>query len=146
MVRESHTIGRGSQDITLNISRSMGIDINKAEEKKIKIGIKGTGDDEGIAEIISSNLEYIFNEANQTILNYQKKSQKNVDRLIITGGGSIINGMQEFVGSKFNMEVEIADPFAKIETPAFLDDLLKQVGPGFAVALGIALRGLRQME
>ena len=146
MVRESHTIGRGSQDITLNISRSLGIDVNKAEEKKIKIGVKGEKDDKGVAEIVSSTLEYIFIEANKTILNYQKESQKNVDRLIITGGGAIVNGMEEFVESKFSMGVEIADPFAKIETPAFLDDLLKQVGPGFAVALGIALRGLRSLE
>ncbi len=146
MVRESHTIGRGSQDITLNISRSLGIDVNKAEEKKINVGVKGEKDDMGVAEIVSSTLEYIFIEANKTILNYQKKSQKNVDKLIITGGGAIVNGMQEFVESKFDMEAEIADPFSKIETPAFLDDLLKQVGPGFAVALGIALRGLRQLE
>ncbi len=146
MVRESHAIGRGSQDITLNISRSTGIDVKKAEEKKIKIGLTGQNDDAGVAEIVSSGLDYIFTEANKVVSNYQKKSNKNVDKIVITGGGAIINGMEAFVGPKFNMEVEVANPFSKIETPAFLDDLLKQVGPGFSVALGIALRGLRQLE
>jgi len=37
-------IGRGSQDITLNISRSTGISVNDAEQQKIKIGVKGESD------------------------------------------------------------------------------------------------------
>ena len=65
---------------------------------------------------------------------------------MITGGGSIINGMLDFAKSHTEMEVEISNPFSKVEAPAFLDPLLKQVGPGFAVALGLALRGLREME
>ena len=143
IVRDSHTIGRGSQDITLNLSRSMNINIKDAEEKKIKVGVDGVSESEKqVSDIISTNLNYIFIEINKVILNYQKKYNKNIDELIITGGGAIIKGLDQFAKSRTEVEVSIADPFSKVETPAFLDDLLKQVGPGFAVALGIALRGL----
>jgi len=47
--------------------------------------------------------------------------------MVITGGGSIINGMIDFAKSHSEMEIEIADPFSKIDTPAFLDDLLKKL-------------------
>ncbi|MBU4480090.1 pilus assembly protein PilM [Patescibacteria group bacterium] len=147
MVRDSHIVGRGSQDITLNISRSMNISVDEAEQKKISVGVVGKdGPDKQVSEIVSSNLERVFAEINRVILTYQKKYNKNVDKLIITGGGAIIKGMSEFVGSNLDIDVEIANPFAKVETPAFLEDLLKQAGPGFAVALGIALRGLNQSD
>jgi hypothetical protein len=38
----------------------------------------------------------------------------------------------------------MSDPFAKVETPAFLDPVLRTIGPGFAVAVGVAMRRLRQ--
>ena len=37
-------------------------------------------------------------------------------------------------------EVALADPFAKVAYPAFMEDILKQVGPSFTVAIGVALR------
>ncbi|OGD70456.1 hypothetical protein A3I18_01530 [Candidatus Campbellbacteria bacterium RIFCSPLOWO2_02_FULL_35_11] len=147
MIKDSHMIGRGSQDITLNIARATGISVNDAEQQKIKVGVVGTTDSEKeVSGVVYSSMEYIFNEASKAILAYQKKYNKNIDKLVITGGGSIINGMLDFAKSHTEMEVEISNPFSKVEAPAFLDPLLKQVGPGFAVALGLALRGLREME
>ncbi|MDD2935519.1 MAG: type IV pilus assembly protein PilM [Candidatus Pacebacteria bacterium] len=147
MIRDSHSISRGSQDITLNIARATGISATDAEQQKIKVGVIGnTPTEKEVSDIVYSSMEYIFGEVNKTFLAYQKKYNKNVDKLVITGGGSIINGMTEFAKSHTEIEVEISDPFSKVEAPAFLAPLLKQVGPGFAVALGLALRGLQQME
>ena len=147
VVKDSHIIGRGSQDITLNISRATGVSVEEAEKQKVKIGVNGRDENEKrVSDVVSSNLEYIFNEANKAILAYQKKYNKNVDKLIISGGGSVLNGMVDFVKAHTEMEAEVTDPFSKIETPAFLDDLLKKVGPSFAVALGLALRGLGQYD
>lgn len=147
MVKDSHIISRGSQDITLNISRSLSVSVEEAEKYKTKVGVSGVSETEKqVSEIVSSNLEYIFIEANKIILNYQKKYNKNVDRLIITGGGSVVNGILDFAKSKMEIDTELADPFSRVQTPAFLGDLLKKVGPGFAVAVGIALRGLWESD
>jgi len=147
VIKDSHIIARGSQDITLNISRSTGVSIGEAEKQKVDIGIKGqTEQEKKVSDVVISNLEYVFNDANKVILAYQKKYNKNIDKLIVTGGGAVLNGMVDFAQSHSEMEAEIADPFSKVETPAFLDELLKKVGPGFAVSVGIALRGLGDME
>lgn len=37
----------------------------------------------------------------------------------------------------------LGNPFEKVEAPAFLDPVLAQTGPEFAVALGLALRKLQ---
>jgi Tfp pilus assembly PilM family ATPase len=36
----------------------------------------------------------------------------------------------------------VADPFAKVQAPAFMRPLLAEIGPEFAVAVGLALRKL----
>lgn len=147
MIVDSHIIGRGSQNITLNISTALGISIDEAERLKKKVGVAGISEEEKkISDIVSISLEYIFIESNKIISNYQRKFNKNIDKLIVVGGGSVINGMLPFATSKVQTEVEIANPFSKVEFPAFLENLLKEVGPGFAVALGLALRGLKETE
>lgn len=44
------------------------------------------------------------------------------------------------------MEVTLADPFQKVQSPAFLEEVLKNAGPEFAVAVGLALRKLQEEE
>jgi Tfp pilus assembly PilM family ATPase len=40
----------------------------------------------------------------------------------------------------------MANPFLKTDSPVFLENVLKKVGPEFAVALGLALRKLQEKE
>jgi len=147
IVKDSHIVGKGSQDISLNISHSLGIGVDEAEKRKKEIGLTGVSEeDKKVSEIVASNLLYILDQTNKSILDYQKQYNKNIDKVVVTGGGAISRGLLDFAKSKVNTEVEIADPFAKVQNPAFLDELLKQVGPGFSAALGLALRGLKSKE
>ncbi len=146
IVKVSHIINKGSQDITLALSRSMGVSIVEAEKLKREVGLLGTGDELNIKESILLTLEYIFSESNRVLLNYQRKYNQNVSKVLFTGGGSAMNGLLEEVTSRFSTEVSIADPFSKTQTPAFLEEVLKQVGPEFAVAVGVALRKLQELK
>jgi Tfp pilus assembly PilM family ATPase len=38
-----------------------------------------------------------------------------------------------------------ADPFAHVQAPAFLEEVLKEAGPEFSVAVGVALRKLQEI-
>ncbi|MCK5021626.1 MAG: pilus assembly protein PilM [Candidatus Pacebacteria bacterium] len=142
VVKDSHVINKGSQDISLAISRAMGITIEEAEKKKREIGLNGDGDSIKVSDIVSANLKYIFIEVNKIMRNYQVKYNKNIGELIFTGGGAVIKGLPAFASSSLEINSKVADPFNKIKNPAFLDDVLKEIGPEFAVAVGLALRGL----
>ena len=146
IVKVSHIINKGSQDLTLTLSRSMGISITEAEKLKREIGLIETTDKPQVRESILLTLEYIFSESNRVLLNYQRKYNSSVSKILFTGGGSVLKGLQEEVGVRFNTEVTIADPFAKTQTPAFLEGVLKEVGPEFAVAVGVALRKLQELD
>ncbi len=62
------------------------------------------------------------------------------------GGGSHMETILPFAEAHFQTQVVLGDPFSKVETPAFLENMLKTTGPEFAVAVGIALRKLQEIE
>jgi type IV pilus assembly protein PilM len=147
VLRTSHMISRGSQDITMAISKSLGIAVDEAEKLKRERGLlKKDTDQSDINEITSLTLDYIFSEIARVLLNYQKKSEKNISKVFLTGGGVLLKGLKEKAESSFSVPVVMADPFSKVEYPAFLESVLKQAGPSFAVAIGLALRRLQDMD
>jgi type IV pilus assembly protein PilM len=146
IVRLSHTIPKGSQDITMAISRSLGLDFAKAEEIKRKVGLVEQFDGQDISTTISSLVEFIFTEANKVIADYQQKHHRAVQKIMFIGGGALLRGLIEVAGKNFEMPVELGRPFSKVEAPAFLEEVLNEAGPGFAVAIGLALRHLQSLD
>ncbi len=145
IVRVSHTINRGSQDITLAISRALNITITEAETVKRNFGINYEQGGANINPVVTANLNFIFSEANRVLLNFEKKYNKTINNIILTGGGVNLKGFYELAQKSFSVSVVVADPFSKVEAPAFLDPVLKGAGPEFAVALGVALRRLQEL-
>ncbi len=146
ILRSSHIINRGGQDITLAISKSMSLTISEAENLKRVNGLKGGPEFKELTEIITVNLDYVFYEANATMLNYQKKYMKNIGKVILTGGGVLLKGLTDLARISFQTEVIYADPFSRLETPAFLMEQFTQAGPEFSVAIGCALRRLSELD
>lgn len=147
ILRTSHMVARGSQDITLAISKSLGITVDEAEKLKKEKGLlPRTGGEMDIQEITSLTLDYIFSEISRTLLSYQKKTNKNISKIFLTGGGVLLKGLREKAEASFNVPVVMADPFSKLEFPAFLENVLKEAGPSFAVAIGLALRRLQELD
>ena len=146
ILRTAHIINKGSQDITLALSKAMSIPVSEAESMKRLHGLKGGPEYKELTEIITLNLDYIFYEANATLLNYQKKNAKNISKVILTGGGVLLKGFTDLAKISFQTNVVYADPFGKLETPAFLANEFAQAGPEFAVAIGAALRRLGEIQ
>jgi type IV pilus assembly protein PilM len=142
IMRATHSISHGSQELTLALSRSLNIDFSRAEEMKREIGLSDLPEHKEVVSILEPVLEYIFAEANRFIKDFQKKSNRSVGKLILSGGGSLLKGLIDFSIKKFTIEVELADPFAKVEYPVFLSNAIKGVGVNFSIATGLALREL----
>jgi type IV pilus assembly protein PilM len=143
IVKSFHIINRGSQDITIALSKSLSVPFSKAEEMKREFGLYGSSLDKNVAEICKLSVDYVLNEANSAILGYERKYQKTVSKVILSGGGSMLKGFFEAARTNFACEVAMGDPFAKVEAPAFLENVLQTTGPEFAIAIGLALRKLQ---
>jgi len=142
IIRTSHTINRGSQDITSTISKSLGIPLDQAEVMKRQVGALGA--DRNLTDVIIVSLDYIFAEISNALLSFEKKHNKTISKVVLVGGGSALKGLAELAQNNFKTEVVSADPFSKVSAPAFLENILKETGPEFAVAIGLALRKLAE--
>ncbi|OHB11947.1 MAG: hypothetical protein A3G99_02685 [Candidatus Zambryskibacteria bacterium RIFCSPLOWO2_12_FULL_39_23] len=145
ILRSSHMINRGSQNITNELSKSLGISLEDAEYLKREKGIPGQINGIEVKEVMTITLNYIFSQANQVVLAYQKKYNKNVSKVMLVGGGSALKGIVDVAKINFQTEVVAGDPFGKVVAPAFLEKVLKDTGPEFAVAVGVALRRLQEL-
>jgi len=146
ILRSSHILDKGSQDITLALSKALSVSINEAENMKRVYGLKGGPEHKELTEIITVNLDYVFYEANATLLAYQKKYNKNISKVILTGGGVLVKGFIDLARISFQTEVVYGNAFGKLETPAFLSEKFVEAGPEFAVAIGVALRRLSETQ
>ncbi len=141
-VRSSHIINKGSQDITFSISKAFDLSVKEAEMVKRNINIYNSKGQE--KEVISRSMDYIFSEVNRLLKNYQKKSNKPFNSVILTGGGGSLMGLEKISEEKLNIPVTKAKPFDGVEVPNFLKERIDMIGPEFSVACGVALRGLEK--
>ena len=146
ILRSSHMVNRGSHKITDELSKSLGISIADAEYLKREKGLPGEINGIEMKKVMILTLNYIFSEANQFILAYQKKYNKNINKVFLVGGGSALKGIVDVAKENFQTEVVAGDPFAKVVAPAFLEKVLRETGPEFTVAMGVALRRLQELE
>ena len=143
----SHLVSRGSQDITVALSRALGITILKAEEMKREKGLLiSEGFENKVASTAQLILGGIFTEVNRALLEYEKKQHVAVSKVILSGGGALLKGLLPLAKENLDTEVVQGNPFARVETPAFLENVLKEIGPSFSVAVGAALRRLQELE
>lgn len=145
ILRNSHIVNKGAQDISANIARLNNISFEEAEIAKRTLGLDAVGSNVNIKDAAALTADHIFSEANRVLFSYQSKVKKNLDKILLVGGGSALRGWKELAAKNFSTEVVSGDPFAKVETPAFLQEILRQTGPEFAVSLGVALRKLKEL-
>ena len=142
IVRTFHIINRGSFDITSNIAKSLSVSFAKAEELKRDIGLTGNGNDRAVSDVAKLIVDYILSETQTVIQAFERKYEKPISKVILTGAGSLLPGFRQHAADTFRTEVAFGNPFDKVEVPAFVAKVLSETGPEFAVALGLALRKL----
>lgn len=140
VVRAYHVVNRGAAFISEALARTMSIDFEKAEELKRTVGMLATPGQEKVTESIGSNIQYIINEIQTILLQYERQSHKAVTKIILAGGGSSMPGFIEKVTESFGVETVFSNPFEKAEAPEFMKPVLAKAGPEFTVAMGLALK------
>ncbi len=147
ILKMSHSFDMSGDDLTMAVSKSLNIDFFEAEKLKEKYGIKGLNSTPGedskiIKEILLPLIDVILREIEKTINNFYQQERKEIEKIIITGGTVLIPGLKEYFEAQLKKEVVISNPFSNIFYPPILEKTLEEMGPAFAIATGLALRGL----
>ncbi|QQG45672.1 MAG: type IV pilus assembly protein PilM [Candidatus Sungiibacteriota bacterium] len=141
-VRVSHNIIRGSQELTKALERGMAISLERAESAKREIGISEKLEEREITSLIMPPLDSLFSEIERLMALYNRRAPRKIQRVNLTGGGSNLKGIVDYLSTKFGLEVTKGNPFARVVTPAFMQPILREIGPSFSVAVGLALHDI----
>lgn len=143
ILKMSHSFNISGNELTEVLSRSLGIDYKEADELKKTMGlIQQEESRENARDIFLPLVDLILAEVKKIFQNFYQQEGKEVERIILAGGSSLMPGLREYFFEEFKRETEIPNPFSVLSFPPILDETLREMGPSWAIAVGLALRGL----
>jgi type IV pilus assembly protein PilM len=137
----------GGNQYTALLQKELGLTYEQAEAVK-RGGAPPSHvesvDIDGVLETVSDMLAL---EISKTFDFYRATADDSgaaVQKILISGGGSKLKNLPEFLSHRFEMPVERLDPFRQIKVDGrrFDPDYMREVVPEMAVAVGLALRGV----
>jgi len=142
ILKLSHSFDVSGNELTSIVSKSLGISYEEAEDLKGKIGLKKN--DQKIREILLPLLDLITVEIDKISRVFYQTEGKKIQKVILAGSSALLLGLVDYFSENLKLEkgVEIANPFSGIFYPPILENTLKEMGPGYAIAVGMSLRGL----
>ncbi len=145
----NRSIELGGRNITEEISRNLGISFERAEQFKRDIGVNIEGQAESsVFKSIEGTITPIVDEiqyaidffAEHCVVVLGLKDCNFIEKVILTGGSSLLNYFPEYLSQKINKKVYIGDPFARIIYPDELKPVFEEIGPRLSVSVGLAMR------
>jgi type IV pilus assembly protein PilM len=142
-VQMSHSLDTAGAEMTKNLATGLGITQVRAEELKTTFGLNHESDADSrheFKELLNISIDKIITEIDRMINNYQSKTNRKIEKLILNGGSAKLIGISNYIEKKLNIKAVVADPWLKIIYPPMLQETLKEIGPQFSVTVGAAMR------
>lgn len=132
----------GGMNYTNDIHRMMGVSIDEAEALKISASMNQASPAE-VNTVITSSHESILDEIRNSFEFFAATAGNSVvTRIYLTGGSAAMPGLLEGITRVTAVPCERLNIFNKVDVNRrnIPDDLVEQIGPVGAVALGLAMR------
>lgn len=137
----NRSIDMGGKTITKALVEIMGLTEDQAEQFKRDMGVKVATDTlEDLPKPIKDAITQIMNEIRYILNIYKNQNKKPISKIVVTGGSAFLGNLTNYIQQSFNINSFVGDPWARVVHPVEIDSLLKQLGPRFSVAIGLAMR------
>ena len=140
LVRLSHNFDVSGVDITRAFADYSGGDYTKGESMKRSMGLKMTPGQMDVAPEIISSISSIASEAERIMNVYFNKTTTRIEDLVLSGGSASMPGLADHLSDRLGINVSVADPFKRTVHPPELESVMKEIGPSFSIAVGLAMR------
>lgn len=142
----NRTIDIAGDRITKTIARSLNIDAPRAEKIKHSQGMKA-GEAQGGVEMVGQIMDAVVGEIKKTNQAIKKTYEGiEISEIVLTGGGSKLVGMAEYLQKELNLETRIGNPFENINYPESIQDIIDEHGSELVIAVGLALNSFEDKK
>lgn len=137
----------GGNQYTSLLQKELGLTFEQAEAAKRGYALADGVEDRPIQPIIESVSDILALEIRKTMDFYRataEESEESIQKILIAGGGSKLPGLPDYLSRRFEIPVEVFNPFRQIQVDGrkFDPDYMKEIVPDMAIAVGLALRGV----
>jgi type IV pilus assembly protein PilM len=131
----------GTDTIVKAAMQNLGIDDKQANQFVFKFGLSKEKLEGQIYNAINGTIETLLSEIEKSIKFFQTRYQNvAIDRVIMSGGASVLPEFPLTVANKFGINVEIGNSWRNVSFPATQQNELLTVSNKYAVAAGLAER------
>jgi type IV pilus assembly protein PilM len=133
----------GGRDVTLAIARTLGVEDEVAERLKKSEDVAGAPPLEEVRRAAMGRAGSFVDEIRSSLEFYTAQAQgARIGRVLITGGGSKLDGLLELLIDRIPVPVERGHVFSRAVPKLELDErALNEAEPVLAVAIGLAIPG-----
>lgn len=143
VLKSSHSFNISGNELTASLSRAFKISYEAADELKESQGLLISQEFErNSREILLPLVDSILVEIKKMFQSFYEQEGKGIEKVILAGGTAWLPGLKEYFSQELKKEVEVAQPFLGMIYPPILEERLKEMGPTYAIAVGLALKGL----
>jgi type IV pilus assembly protein PilM len=148
-VKSSISYDMAGKDLTFAISETLNVDISEAEDMKREYGLDSNKNPE-VVDALVPVLAIMCDKVKKIIKEFEAKEGKRVEKILLSGGGSRMNGILNFFRVIFGedeyfkgTQILIGDAFYKAAYYPKLESKIRDINAYFSVAIG---EGLRRFE
>jgi len=134
-------VAMGGKALTTEIQKQMGLSYEDAE--MLKQGAADGGIPQQVSELMAIMAENLGDEIKRTIDFYAASSSESpVMEVLISGGGSRINGLAQVIAEKTALPTQMINPFQSVlfDEKKLSPDFIAQIAPLAAIPVGLAIR------
>lgn len=142
-LRQTYNIDTAGGDLTQVIASALGINPLRAEEIKKNVGLDSQYQGEiSLLKLLIPLLDVIKREIEKSINNYYLQSKRKVEKIILTGGGANLRGLDKYYSEKLLLPVIKGDPFSwgLISYNPNLAPVIKEIGTTLTAACAVAFK------
>lgn len=137
----------GGSQYTSLLQKELGLSYEQAEGVKRGMALPEGVEARPIQPIIETVSDILALEVRKTMDFYRATAEEGeaaIQKILLAGGGSKLPGLAEYLAKRFEIPVEVFNPFRQIEVDdkKFDPDYMREIVPEMAVAVGLALRGV----
>lgn len=133
-------IPRGGDSMNENIMKTHNVLYHEAEHMKRKCNIYSRECGKSLRESIENELYQILREVKRIIQFHLYSKKRDVDTVVLAGGGALLCGIRKYFQANVRQNVEIRNPLKNIIVSA--SDRKSKRFIFFSNVVGLALRGL----
>ncbi len=139
--RLTRSIPTGLEAIIRSAGQSLNVDQKQAEQFVFKFGLSQDKLEGQVFQAISGTVDLLTGEVEKSIKFFQKRyTQAKVERIIVTGGASVIPEFPLYLANKFGINVEIGNAWRNVTYSQDRQNELLAISNQFSVAVGLAER------